>query len=170
MSVQLPNYLEIIAEKFQAVSAYSEGSPQNYDNLRAQEGTLPDKATLDAAGVDMTKERVWQEIKQKRSEVQSGGVLIASVNKWFDSDSTSRIQQLGLVMMGANMPPGIMWKTMDNSFTQMTPALAVEIFNSIAAHDIQAFTAAEQHKAAMLASADPANYDFSSNWPATFSG
>lgn len=171
MSVQIPNYLEIIAEKFPSVEAYAFGAARDYDNIRAQGNEpVPPKADLDAAGLLMTKDRVWQQIKEKRSAVQEGGVQLASNGKWFHSDQPSRIQQIGLVMMGASMPSGIMWKTMDDTFVEMTPAIAMEIFNTIAAHDLQAFAVAEQHKAAMMASASPETYDFSSNWPATFSG
>jgi hypothetical protein len=68
-------------------------------------------------------------------------------------------------MMGANLPP-IQWKTMDGTFITMTPAIAAEIFQTTAAKDVAIFTVAEQHKALMLASADPSNYDYMSGSPA----
>jgi hypothetical protein len=75
---------------------------------------------------------------------------------------------MGLVLLGANIPAGTRWKTMDGSFVDMTPALASQIFAAAAANDIAIFSAAEAHKAAMEASANPAAYDFSAGWPAMF--
>ncbi len=108
----------------------------------------------------------WSRIQERRDATKGGGVHV--FGKWFHSDDPSRIQQLGLVMMGAAMPAGIEWKTMDGSFIEMTPALASQIFAAVAALDLAAFAAAEVHKAAMLASADPEAYDFSAGWPEVF--
>lgn len=57
---------------------------------------------------------------------------------------------------------------MDGSFVAMTPALAQQVFTAAAASDQAIYAAAETHKAAMEASADPASYDFSTGWPLTF--
>lgn len=106
----------------------------------------------------------WEEIKTERDRRQ---LLPITVNgKQFHSDQNSRIQQLGLVFMGANIPPNLQWKTIDDTFVTMTPALALQIFATTASHDQAVFAAAEQHRLAMLASNDPINYDFSSGWPA----
>jgi hypothetical protein len=75
---------------------------------------------------------------------------------------------MGLVMMGAIMPPGIQWKSMDGSFVAMTPTLAGQIFGAAAANDAAIFTAAEAHIAAVTAATDPAAYDFSQGWPPVF--
>lgn len=109
---------------------------------------------------------VWHSIKTKRDQVKYGGVKVG--DKWFHSDDGSRIQQMGLVMMGANLPAGLQWKTMDGSFITMTPALAQQILTGQAASDQAIFAVAEQHRVAMEASPDPAAYDFSTNWPKIF--
>ncbi|HEY0845810.1 MAG TPA: DUF4376 domain-containing protein [Noviherbaspirillum sp.] len=109
---------------------------------------------------------VWDAIKSERDRRKAGGVLVTG--KWFHSDDPSRIQQIGLVMMGANIPPGLQWKTMDGTFVTMTQALANQIFQAVAAQDQAIFAKAEQHKAAMEASANPAAYDFSSGWPPVY--
>ncbi len=70
--------------------------------------------------------------------------------------------------MGANMPQGIGWKTLDNGIVAMTPTLAGQIFAAAAASDLAIYTAALVHKAAMEASEDPAAYDFSAGWPAIY--
>lgn len=108
----------------------------------------------------------WKEISSERDRRKSNGVKVGL--NWFHSDDTSRIQQIGLVMFGANMPAGIMWKTLTGSFVQMSPTLALQIFMAVAASDISIFTIAEQHKSAMLASQNPKEYDYSLGWPITF--
>jgi hypothetical protein len=51
---------------------------------------------------------------------------------------------------------------------KLTDPLPEQIFAAAAANDIAIFSAAEAHKAAMEASANPAAYDFSAGWPAMF--
>ena len=102
-------------------------------------------------------------IKAERDGRKAGGVKVGA--KWFHSDDASRIQQLALVMMGASLPAGLQWKTMDGSFITMTQALAGNVFAAAAASDQTVFAAAETHRVAMEASADPASYDYSGGWP-----
>lgn len=108
----------------------------------------------------------WHGIKTERDRRKEGGVKVGA--KWFHSDDGSRIQQMGLVMMGANLPAGLQWKTMDGSVITMTPALAQQVFTGQAASDQAIFAVAEQHRVAMEASADPATYDYSTGWPKIF--
>lgn len=110
--------------------------------------------------------RAWEAIKTERERRKVGGVKIG--DKWFHSDDASRIQQLGLVMMGAGLPAGLQWKTMDGSFITMTPSLAQQVFTGQTASDQAIFAVAEQHRVAMEASADPASYDYSTGWPKIF--
>jgi hypothetical protein len=127
--------------------------------------------STDAAGnwyfdnnlLEEAKKYMWNKIKEKRDNRKSGGVKIGT--KWFHTDSESRIQQLGLVLMGANIPANLNWKTLDGSFVIMTQSLAVQLFQAIGYFDTVSFAVAEQHKANMNASADPYNYDFSQDWP-----
>lgn len=109
----------------------------------------------------------WEVIKRERDRrIQNGGYKVGT--KWFHSDTFSRTQQMGLMMMGANIPANTPWKTMDGSTVVMTQTLAGQIFGTAAASDIAIFAAAETHKAAMEASADPASYDFSTGWPKAY--
>lgn len=107
---------------------------------------------------------VTQRIKADRDRRKSTGTPVGA--HAFHSDPDSRIQQIGLVMMGANLPAGIMWKTVGGAFVEMTPTLAGQIFQATAARDVALFAAAEAHIAAAAASADPLAYDFSAGWPA----
>jgi hypothetical protein len=109
----------------------------------------------------------WANIKIERDRrLQSGGYKVGP--RWFHSDTFSRIQQMGLVMLGASIPANTPWKTMDGTTVTMTQTLAGQVFATAAASDIAIFAAAETHKAAMEAAADPAAYDFSGGWPRVF--
>ena len=109
---------------------------------------------------------VWQTIKQYRDDHQLRGFQVAG--NWFHSDNPSRIKYLGLMMMGAGIPANLQWKTMSRSFVTMTQTLAGQIFVAVAAFDSAAFINAEVHKAAMQASSDPLNYDYTTGWPACY--
>lgn len=111
---------------------------------------------------------MWARIKAERDRRKAGGYKVGT--KWYHSDPDSRIQQIGLVMMAANIPAGLRWKTMDGTFVDMTPALAQQVFAAAAASDQAIFTVAETHRAEMEASADPSSYDFSTGWPAVYEG
>lgn len=111
----------------------------------------------------------WECIKTERDRRKFLGVKVGEY--WFHSDDTSRIQQIALVMMGVNIPPDLQWKvltlTLPPVFVEMTPSLAQAIFQATALSDQAIFAAAEQHRIAMEASADPSAYDFSGGWPET---
>lgn len=129
------------------------------------EGNTPEPADMPTP--DQTKAAQWDAIKADRDKrTQTGGYYVAP--HWYHSDTFSRTQQIGLVMLGANIPAGTLWKTLDNGLIAMTPALAGQIFGAAAVSDIAIFAAAEAHKATMLASADSAAYDFSGGWPAMY--
>ena len=125
-----------------------------------------------ASNLSKAKVTQWEAITAKREIVKTGGVKVTvnGADKWFHTDDPSRIQQIGLVMLGANLPPGLQWKTMDGSFVTMTQALAGQVFQANAAHDQATFAAAEQHRVAMEASERPDLYNFNTNWPVVFSG
>lgn len=115
---------------------------------------------------------LWEDIKTYRDTLSSlGGYRVeveTGVFKWFHSDIKSRTQQLGLVLLGANIPVGLKWKTMDGSFVDMTPTLAQQIFMSAAAQDTAIFAVAEQHKVALesITGADNLSlYDWKQGWP-----
>lgn len=115
----------------------------------------------------ISKSSIWEAIKARRDYlIENGGYNVGT--KWFHSDQKSRSQQLGLVLLGANIPANLQWKTMDGSFVTMTQQLAGQVLAAAAASDQAIFAAAEAHKAAMEASADPAAYDFSTGWPKVF--
>ncbi len=154
---------------FSVIGAYTiiesnpPGWPDKYewDGAQFVELPMPADEHADAAVAQ------WDVIKAERDRrTQEGGYKVGA--HWYHSDQFSRIQQLGLVIMGANMPPGIGWKTLDNGIVSMTPTLAGQIFAAAAASDLAIYTAALVHKATMEASANPATYDLSAGWPVIY--
>ena len=163
-------YIEAIGDFFPGVVVTAPGIGDVYADLVWVGGNaMPTQAELDAVIVTQTKLQVWRLIQVERDRRKAGGLLIGA--NWFHSDDTSRIQYLGLVMMGAGLPAGIMWKTMGGSFIEMTQTLAGQIFNAMASKDIAIFTVAEQHKALMYAASDPLTYNYltgSPAWPTVY--
>lgn len=135
-----------------------------------------------APDLTQIKAAKWEAIKAKRDAIKAGGVKVGT--KWYHSDENSRTQYIGLLRMadaavaaggaGATMlqygGQDIQWKTMDGTFIKMTVQRVNDVFNAVSGLDFAAFAAAETHRIAMEASADPAAYDFSVGWPATFAG
>ena len=129
--------------------------------------------TLPTPSLASRQAAAWEQIKTKREALSDTGgykVKVSNVDKWFHSDAKSKIQQQALVMLGASIPAGLQWKTMDTTFVTMTQALAAQVFGAAVAQDSAIFAAAETHRAAMLLAADPDAYDFSAGWPAVYGG
>lgn len=106
---------------------------------------------------------MWERIKEKRYNNLRSGVKVKSVGKWFHTNDESRTQYLGLGLLPA-IPENLMWKTMDNSFVPMTKQLLNELMISMLTAEQADFANAERHKAAMEASANPSEYDYSDGW------
>lgn len=129
-------------------------------------GVTMAQVEIEEAKAAEVREAAWERIKVYRDWLKEQG--ISTAGKWFHSDKSSRIQQLGLVLMGANVPAGLQWKTMDGTFITMTPQLASQIFQATALSDMTMHAVAEQHKANLYASSNPQAYNWMSGWPAVF--
>lgn len=155
-----------------------DGKVYAYESDGSQDASIPEGAQpiTEAEAIEIANPRtiesrraaVWEQIKAKREALKSGGVKVGA--HWFHSDADSRIQQLGLVIMGASMPAGLKWKTMDNGLVDMTPTLAQQIFATTANWDANVFGVAEVHRAAVMASDNPEAYDWSAGWPVGYTG
>lgn len=152
--------IDVPQEDFDAAMARNSG-----DTLDVVDGRVV-IVPKPAATIAELQAATWVNIKTERDRRKAGGVKVGA--KWFHSDDGSRIQQMGLVMMGASIPTNLQWKTMDGSFIAMTQALASQVFQAVAANDQTIFAAAETHRVAMEASADPASYDYSGGWPKVY--
>lgn len=140
---------------------------------KERDATPEEQAEIDArkAPIDpaIIKARVWEEIKAYRDNlVENGGFKVGA--HWYHSNLLSRTQYISLVMMGAGIPAGTVWKTLDNGYITMTQTLAGQIFTAGAAQDAALFAKAVAHKTALDASSDPANYDYKTGWPETYTG
>jgi len=124
----------------------------------------------DLPPIEQRRAAAWEAIKAERDRRAAMGVKVGA--HWFHSDQKSRTQQLGLVLLGQNIPADLQWKTLTYSpppvFVAMTPALAVAIVQATAASDTAVFTAAEVHRMTMEASAHPEQYNHSGGWPPSF--
>ena len=116
------------------------------------------------------QDEMWGRIKQKRYDSLRLGVYAESVGKWFQTDDATRLQYLALALesVTGGFKNPINWKTMDNSFLQLTPELLREIMQDMRDNEQANFANAEKHKAAMLQAENPLEYDYSGGWTANF--
>lgn len=161
------SYIEIISINYPALEVHCVGNDTVYEDIIFSENdVIPSKDELDTLMLSTLQDTMWGKIKSERDRRMNHSVYAGGY--WFNSDSNSRIQQLALVMFGANMPPGISWKTMPNTFVTMTPTLASQIFQATAVSDTVIFAIAEQKKSAMLLLNDPTVFDWQTGWPLIF--
>ena len=106
-------------------------------------------------------------IKAERDRRKFNGVLVST--KWIHTDTYSRTQWMGMVMMGASVP-AIEWTTMDNTSITTSQALAGAVFQATAALDATLFAFAKSLIDTVNASSDPTSVDITTGWPATFEG
>jgi len=145
-----------------------ETTPKQVDGKWVQQWRT-DQLPQEQAEQNLTRARAaaWEAIKAERDRRAGLGVKVGQ--HWFHSDQKSRTQQLGLVLLGANIPAGLQWKTLTLTpppvFVPMTQQLAQAIASATAASDTAIFTAAEVHRIAVESSTAPQNYDFSTGWP-----
>lgn len=129
-------------------------------------------STETQAYITELKAQKWNEIKEHRSALTINGGYKAS-GKWFHSDPFSRSQQLGLVLLDTNIPTGLLWKTMDGSFIEMTPALAKGVFQAATIQDTLLFAHAEGLNTSLQALTSPdeiASFAIKEGWPETYMG
>ena len=120
---------------------------------------------LQDAKKETIQEKVWEEIKKKRDSQVTSGVFIPSVSKVFQTDPTSAIvyAQIGN-MISLNIYETVNWKVLDNTFVPITEELFKELQTTIARSTQLTYDIAEQHKAAMLLSDNPEDYDYTTGW------
>ena len=158
------SYMDAISTGFPGVGCHATEDNSIYENIIWDSGdSMPSKGDLDIWITNYIRGQVSSAITLERDRRRIGGVKVGT--NWFHSDDPSRIQQIGLVMFGVNMPSNIMWKTMSGTFVQMTPTLASQIFQASAVSDMTIFGVAEAKKAALMASPSPATFDYLTGWP-----
>lgn len=133
--------------------------------LWASKGNTPAPAMT----ADETKAAKWMDIKAERDRRRfDGGVKVGG--HWFLSNQTASVEYNSIINLG--MPDAAVvrpnWRTMDGTEVPMSPALAKQIIMAGLAQAAAIDDAAQAHKTAMLASANPSAYDFSGGWPAIY--
>lgn len=147
----------------QTTQSVSEGSPAQSNGAWRQTWIVRSASSQELA--ERTQAIISQIKSERDRRTLEGGYPVEG--KWYHSDTVSRTQQLGLVMMGANLPAGIQWKTMDGSFVAMTPTLAQKLFSAATVQDTTTFSVAQQ--AIAQATANPGSFDMATiPWPAIY--
>jgi PKD repeat protein len=187
------NYFDAIARQNPTAQISVQGDPNIYENIISEDGTpLPVKSDLDTIIIKYTQDDKWNDVKLYRDDRTTNGgykvststtVTVAAtattpatttkttVPSWFHSDQASRTQQIALVILGANLPAGIMWKTMAGTFVPMSAALAGAIFQTAVGSDQRIFGVAENHRQGIFAtttSAAAASYNYFPGWPQSY--
>lgn len=128
--------------------------------------SLPEGCTVESvADVAGLRAAAWEAAKAKRASVMGGGVLVGQ--HWFHTDVDSRVQWLGLVLMGEELPP-IPWRTMTGNYVELTRPLVLQVFGAIAAREQAVFARGEQLRQAIYGSDLPQSVDINAGWPASF--
>lgn len=153
------------------------------------------EASAEAAAASVKVQR-WDEIKAERDRRKAGGfkVVVNGVTYWFHSDAGSKVQHIGNkdtardqlaaggVMTDALLDPEtgtpIVWKALTAAgepevWLPLTCQLAFDIVKAGKAAELAHHRSAEQQKAAMETSSNPATYDFmqdaaKTRWPIIF--
>lgn len=120
---------------------------------------------LDAYKYLEQQDAVWELIKQRRYEAVTSGVYVESVDKWFHTDEVSVTSYSTIAgMIALNNYEPVQWKTMDNEWVLLTIPLFKELQTAMSLKTNENYRVAEDHKAAMLLSDNPLEYDYSTNW------
>lgn len=112
---------------------------------------------------------IYAKIISHRDNLMGGGCIVGT--KWFHSDTHSKLQQMALTMLGANIPVNLQWKTMNGSFVTMTQSLANQVFAAQVLQEQAIFAVAEEHKLALstlTTYAQVTTYNWKTNWPEVY--
>jgi hypothetical protein len=114
----------------------------NYDDYTVQEIDPTPYVIFTKKSDEQIAAIRWEKLKQLRDQkIINGGAKVG--DKWYHSDTHSKVQQLSLLLAGENLPAGIQWKTMDGTFVEMTPTLAQQLYQAQMAQEQAIFNTAE---------------------------
>ena len=125
---------------------------------------------LERLNLEKIYEEKWDQIKAVRTFKMNDGVLLQSIGKWFHTDPDSKQQIHAMVTANViGMYKVTAWKTLDNTYVQLTPPLLLQLFGAMLENEARLFEIGKLHYDMLHTSQDPANYDPTSQWPTTFS-
>ena len=115
------------------------------------------------------RETIRAKINQLRDEKTAGGVYVANIGKWFDSDDKARANVIELKaafdVLGDEVVP---WTTYENDVVMMDHEKMKALFKELKDSKLHNHQTATQHKLALEQSTDPLNYDYSTGWSKTY--
>ncbi len=115
------------------------------------------------------REIIRTKINQLRDEKTAGGVYVASIGKWFDSDDKARANVIELKaafdVLGDEVVP---WTTYENDVVMMDHEKMKALFKELKDSKLHNHQTATQHKLALEQSTEPLNYDYSTGWSKTY--
>lgn len=85
---------------------------------------------------------------------------------WFHSDIESKLEQIGLMLLGASVPP-LEWKTMTGALATMSPELAQQIFLAGVSTTAAIFSVGEG-KIAQLTPENVTTFAYFTGWPQAY--
>ena len=125
---------------------------------------------LERLNLEKIYEEKWEQIKEIRTRKMNDGVFLQSIGKWFHTDLYSKQQVQSLVVANIiGTYKTTAWKTLDNTYVQLTPLLLLQVFGAMLENEARLFGIGKLHYDMLHTSQDPANYDPASQWPTTFS-
>ena len=125
---------------------------------------------LERLNLEAIYKEKWEKIKEIRTFKMNDGVLLQSIGKWFHTDPDSKQQIHAMVTTNViGMYKVTAWKTLDNTYVQLTPPLLLQLFGAMLENEALLFKIGKLHYDMLHTSQDPANYDPASQWPTTFS-
>ena len=125
---------------------------------------------LERLNLEAIYKEKWEKIKEIRTFKMNDGVLIQSIGKWFHTDLYSKQQIQSLVVANLiGVYKTTAWKTLDNTYVQLTPMLLLQVFGAMSENESRLFDIGKLHYESLYTSNDPVNYDPASLWPTTFS-
>lgn len=142
--------------------------PNIYADWVWDEGSWVEPAYKDIRNIDEIRDSVWESIKELRTQSLSSDVFVKSAVKFFPTDSQSlvRYNNIGNMISLGNYTP-IQWKVSDNTWVDLTEDIYLDLQRAIVERDNYLFNLAEEHKAKMLESDNPEEYDYSTGWNVT---
>lgn len=115
------------------------------------------------------RETIRAKINQLRDEKTAGGVYVASIGKWFDSDDKARANVIELKaafdVLGDEVVP---WTTYENDIVMIDHEKMKALFKELKDSKLHNHQVATQHKLALEQSTEPLNYDYSTGWSKTY--
>ena len=125
---------------------------------------------LERLNLEAIYKEKWEKIKEIRTFKMNDGVFLQSIGKWFHTDLYSKQQIQSLVTANViGLYKTTAWKTLDNTYVQLTPMLLLQVFGAMLENESRLFDIGKLHYESLYTSSDPVNYDPASQWPTTFS-